>query len=391
MADLSRQFSTSNLQHEESLRTHSRGYESYTKPKLGSEFMSKDINAQNYTDSENSSISSCGDPMLNKLLSVPEAEKSMVHEEEMAIWQMATIIASRRGLDVADIAPALIQFFQDQASPCFNVSSKPAVDGQRTLISNDLSNYSRSEVEEKLNSRYDVNCQAGCDLIEFKEVSPKTYKRRFSFCPIDDDAAKLRDSWNRRKFAIEGNNGERRTSSSKGNTLANPKLRSSESCPNCSPRNTLSTIQLSRRSGNQNLEKSHSLSPKEIAAVMPIAATPDGERSTTIRVDGGQFDLRKEKDVEKTRGDDILAKPHPFARFPSSGSQHSIITAIWQDTNPNSNNYEINSNKHHCQHARCGSTRSSLSRGSHAHGQNLGKTSLHMTEPNNLLEHEDVD
>lgn len=374
MADLSRQFSTSNLQHEESIRTHSQGYESYTEPKLSSEFMSKEINVQNYTDSENSSVNSCADLMSNKLLPVPDAEKSTVHEEEMAIWQMATIIASRRGLDVSDIATALMQFFRDQASPCFNNFSKPAVGVQRTLISNDLSNYSNSKVEEKLQGRYEANCQGGCDLIEFEEVSPKTYKRRFSFCPNDDDATKLWDSWNRRKFAIERDHGETRMPSSMGSTLANPKLRNPESCPNCSPPNTLSTVQLSRRSGNQNLEQNHSPSPKEIAAIMPTAAAPDGEEYGLARIDGGQFDLRKDNDVEKARDGDILAKPHPFARFPSSGSQHSIITAIWQETNPNGSNYETNSNHHHCQHTRCGSARSSLSRGSHAHGQNLGKT-----------------
>ena len=387
MANLSKQFSTSNLQHEDSLRTHSRGYESYTEPKLSSKIISKDINTQKFTDAENSSVSSCGDPPPDEFQRIPDVGTSTAREEEKAIWQMAGIFASRKGIDVADVIPALIQFFQDQPSSCFNVSSEMAVGGRRNSISGDLSVDSKSETEEEFRGGNDANCLAGYDLVGFEEVSPKTSKRRFSFCPNDDDAAKLRESWNKRKVATERFNVERPTSSSTGTALVSPKLRNSESCPNCSLRSIQPVSHLSRRPGNQDSIQIYSPNPDENAIVMSTAATSDEERSDIAEPESRLLGFRKDKDMEKTCGGDSRTKLHRFARFPSSGSQHSVITAIWQDTNPDNNDYETDGNRHHCQHASCDSTRGSFGHGLHVRGQNLATASLSLTEPESLLEH----
>ena len=391
MADLSKQFSTSNMQHENSFRMHSRECESYAEPIHRSDFLYRDMNAQQFTDAENSSVSSCGDPLPDELQRTTDAEKSMAYEEETAIWQMADMLASRRGMDAADMMPALMKLFQDQPSSYFNVPNRTLISDQGPSISCDPSAYSRVATEKKYRGRPNINCQENYDSVGSEEVSPKTNERRFSFCPDDDDAIKLRESWNRRKFATERDNGERPPSSSTGITFTSPKLRNSESCPNCSPQTLLPISQLSRSSGNQSLAQIRDTSPNEVPIVMPIATTPEKERSNVMRLDSRLLDVRKDKNIKKTCDGDLHTKSHPSARFPSSGSQHSIVTAIWQDTNPGNNNHRTDGNHHHCQHARCDSTRSSLSHESHAHGQSLAMASLDITERKNLLEHADVD
>ena len=394
MASLSRQFSASDVQQEDSLRMHSQGYETFIEPKHHSDFLSKEAVAQHAVELEFSSASSCEDPLQDEFQRTPTGGKSLERNESNIIWQMADILATRQGVPTIDVIPTLMQLFPHQPSRLLNASEDMVVSSSKASISLGTAACGKSETaitSPISNTDTDVG---SCNFFEYEQVSPKTNERRFSFCPNDDEAVKLRESWYKRKAGIERFGEERTMSSPSRLALASPKIKLSKPFTECSPRGASPKPPYARSAGKQNRRNSYGSASDEITGTMALVTAPYKDISSGSISGPSLHDMGAGRTEETITLNDLCDATHPFARFPSSGSQRSTVTAIWQDTGISSgDNCDGGNRRHHnCSHFRYDSTRSSSSRGSRTSRQSLTAASLAAAavEQQNFAENKNV-
>lgn len=396
MADLSRQFHTADLQHESSFKMHLRGNETYMESEPSSHLLSREVNAQQIADAEFSSASSCGDPLPDELQRTPIAGDIIEREESKIFWQMADILAIRRGIPITDVTRALMELYQEQPTKNLSFVQDAPLCDQNNSTSPEFATYFWSDKEERA-STTSLKCEAKRDFMSYEDLSPKTSGRRFSFCPNDDDAITLRESRSEQKAIIDKFEEERSTSSQGGIALVNSKIAFQKTFAKRSSQAFSTQLLSSGITENHDFKDNYNPVTGGVAAVITSATASVDDICSHPGLSSSftEIKLSSDKDVasERERGS---TAPH-FARIPSSGSQQSAITAIWQDDSNNTGSHRGTENNYHGRgHVRCDSTQSSVSQVSRISGQSLRVVSLTAAaslagEHNMLKKHEGAD
>ena len=352
---------------------HSSGYETFVQSEHSPDFLTDEANAGHAEENESSSTSSYGDALSDEYERTPIADNHLRRNEAEVVRQMADILAIRQGVQRSDVMPGLLQLFPHRVSDFEDASGKVFSSNNGAFASPESGSHRGSEIGKPFPSSHNDNHVASDGTFDYELVSPKTSVRRFSFCPNEDETIKLRESWNCRKTMIDGFEENRPVSTSRRTSDTSFQTSFSKTSAKHSLQEVSRTPQSSVSAEMQYRPNYHSLTTDNISTVNALATMPSENASS-----GSELGLHIQSSSAGTFEPSTLSnhpynKTHPSARFPSSGSQQSTITAIWQNTGVVHEQYCDREDHRHQSYnnLRCDSARSSLSPGSRTFQQNM--------------------